>query len=247
VLITGVVHAAYFIALARCYERGDISVVYPVARGTGVAGAAAAGILLLGERAAALGVLGIVAICGGVLLISLSRPAIRQAERSGSEPGHAGAGGDDGGAGPRGRQGRRLWAEGLPPALLVGLIICSYTVVDKIGVATTDPLLYIYNMYLLSAVLVSLYQLFRRAPLVALPLTKFWVLILVVGFGSISAYLLVLFAFRIAPVSYAAAVREVSVVFGALLGFLLLGEAVRVRKILGILAILCGLALIRLA
>jgi drug/metabolite transporter (DMT)-like permease len=217
VLITGVVHAAYFIALARCYERGDISVVYPVARGTGVAGAATAGIVLLGEQTAPSGVVGIAAVCGGVLLIGLSRT------------------------------GGRRWAHGLPTSMLVGAIICIYTVVDKIGVTTTDPLLYIFNMYVISAVIVGFYRLVRRERGAARLLAKNWPRSLVVGVGSMGAYLVVLFAFRIAPVAYAAAVREVSVVFGALLGFLLLGEPARIKKILGILSILCGLVLIRLA
>ncbi len=71
VLATGAIHAAYALLLGRAYERGALSVVYPIARGTGVAGTAALGVTLGFESLSALGAWSVVSVCGGVLLIGL--------------------------------------------------------------------------------------------------------------------------------------------------------------------------------
>lgn len=69
VLATGTIHAFYFFFLAKAYEHGDISVVYPIARGSAIAGTAIAACLLLQEKISLFGVAGISLISFGVLLL----------------------------------------------------------------------------------------------------------------------------------------------------------------------------------
>ena len=71
VAVTGVIHALYFLLLGGAYQRGEISVVYPVARGSGIALTALGGNLLLGEQIAWAGALGIGAISLGILALAV--------------------------------------------------------------------------------------------------------------------------------------------------------------------------------
>src|SRR5690242_580166 len=101
---TGLLHAAYFTLLAASYRHGELSVVYPLARGTGVAGTALFAWLVLGERPSALGALGVGSVCLGIVVLGL-----RQRDRPGR-------------------------SRSYHLALLVGLTITAYSVVDKLGV-----------------------------------------------------------------------------------------------------------------
>src|SRR4030042_2843895 len=69
ILATGTIHAFYFFFLAKAYEHGDISVVYPIARGSAIAGTAMAACLFLQEKISLFGVAGISLISLGVLLL----------------------------------------------------------------------------------------------------------------------------------------------------------------------------------
>ena len=109
-LATGAIHAIYFALLAWAYEHGEISMVYPVARGSGVGLTALAGWVLLSEDISLLGAAGI----GGILcgIFALGAPALMR-----------------GG----GRRSFKL-------ALCVGLSIVAYSIVDKIGVGHMSPI-----------------------------------------------------------------------------------------------------------
>jgi multidrug transporter EmrE-like cation transporter len=118
------IHAVYFFALGRAYATGDLSLVYPVARGLGVALVPPLAFLFLDERLSAVGALGIVLVVAGIIRMGvLSRaPAVRL---------------------PRERGPR---AAGLVWAILTGLTVAAYSVVDKAGVALVHPLAYISLM-----------------------------------------------------------------------------------------------------
>ena len=72
ILATGIIHAVYFFALAKAYEHGDISVVYPISRGSGIAGTAIIAYLLLQEKISFIGASGILLISLGTLLLGLT-------------------------------------------------------------------------------------------------------------------------------------------------------------------------------
>lgn len=115
--VSGLVELAYFHTLSAAYRRGDVSSVYPVARGTAPVLAALAGVLLLGERLAPLQVAGVVALLAGIWL---ARPP----------PG-----------GPV--SGRSA----LAPALLTGVLIAVYTTIDRLGVRLGPFWLYAWAVF----------------------------------------------------------------------------------------------------
>jgi drug/metabolite transporter (DMT)-like permease len=132
-------------------------------------------------------------------------------------------------------------------AVLVGATITGYSIVDKLAVKHVHPVLYISGLFSLAALLLAPYVLryHRSACLYAYRHLK--LAIGLIGVGSIGTYLLILFVFRLGPVSYIVAAREFAVVIGAILGFVLLKEPLTVRKGLGIAAITLGLGLVKVA
>jgi drug/metabolite transporter (DMT)-like permease len=132
-------------------------------------------------------------------------------------------------------------------ALLVGAIITGYSIVDKQAVGTIHPVVYISGMFTLTASLLAPYVLCHKHTACRYALRHLPGYIGLIGLGSIGTYLIILFAFRLGPVSYIVATREFAVVVGALLGVVFLKEPLTTRKLLGIVAITCGLVLVKLA
>ena len=211
---SGAVQAAYFVLLAKAYETGEVGVVYPVARGTGVLGTAVLASALLGERAGPGPLAGIACVVLGVF-------ALARASHQGS-------------------------AKALPYALATGATISVYSLLDKRGVALANPFLYISGLFFIYILLLTPYMLafkkreLRRAWRERRPAAVF------IGLSAFSTYLLVLFAFRLAPVSLIVPFRELSVVIGAILGAVFLREAWSARKTVGLAAVAAGLILIKL-
>ena len=214
---TGVIHAGYFWLIAKAYRNGEISLVYPVARGTGVAGTAVLALLWLREVPALIGVLGIAIICLGTALLG------------------------------SGQRGQREAIAAFLYALGIGLTIALYSVVDKLGVRTVHPIVYISSMFTLTALILFPYMRLRQWPECRDALHQLKTYIGIIGIGSIGTYLMILFAFRLGPASYIVAVREFAVVIGALLGLIFLGEQMTVRKAIGMTAIVCGILLVKTA
>ena len=217
ILTTGIIHAWYFGLLARAYAAGDISVVYPVTRGTGVAGTAVVAGWWLHERLSLPGIFGILMVCVGAALIGWSQPQ-----------GH-------------GTLRAYLYA------LLVGISIIGYSVVDKLAVQHVHPVLYISGMFSVAALLLAPYVLWRQRSAAVLSALPWRLDVWLIGLGSLVTYLLILFAFRLGPASYIVASREFAVVIGSGLGIVVLKERLTARKGLGIAAITLGLVLVKMA
>jgi drug/metabolite transporter (DMT)-like permease len=217
ILGTGAIHAVYFFALSRAYRYGDISVVYPIARGSGVAGTAIAASILLRENVSSVGAGGIFLIVTGTILVGLRFSYHREHYR------------------------------GVLFAMLVGLMIVCYSILDKIAVTGVNPVVYIFGMFLVTALIVSPYLLTKCRDEIAHAWRNYKRYSLMIGIGSMATYLIILFTFRFAHVSYVVAAREIAVAIGALLGFSLLGEAISIRKVIGIAAIVGGLVILRMA
>jgi drug/metabolite transporter (DMT)-like permease len=216
VLATGLLHAAYFALLSWAYEQGEISLVYPVARGSGVALTGLLAWLVLSEAISWQGTSGIALIFSGILM--LGSPALL-------------------GKGP---------AHGFKIALLVGLTIAGYSLVDKTGVGYVDPLLYMAAQWLLGTCLLAPFVLRRHGRVLAERARTRKGYIALIGFGSVATYFLILHAFTQGPVSYIVAARESSVVIGALLGFVFLKEPFAPWKIFAIAAMVAGLVFLKL-
>ena len=221
---TGVLQAGYFLFLQFGYRVGDLSLVYPIGRGTGALLSALAGVLILGERPGPVVIAGILLIVAGIVAIGM--PA-RGAGRTQAGP-----------AAPRP-------ASGVAFALYTGAFIASYTVWDKyaVGPLHTPPLLQGYAAF---PVMTALF-----APLAVRDRTKLsqvWTAyrVQVIGAAVLAplAYILVLVALSFSPVSSIAPAREVSILFGVLLGRRMLGEAGLGRKLIGAAAIVAGIVAI---
>jgi uncharacterized membrane protein len=214
VLVTGIIHAVYFFALAKAYEHGDISIVYPIARGSGIAGTAIIACLLLQEEISSVGTVGILLISLGTLLLGLTN--IRQ-------------------------------KRGIFFSLLVAIMIIGYSIVDKLGVGIIHPLGYIFGLVLLTTIFLAPYILINRRGELLSAMKNMKKYSLIIGLGSGGTYLIILFVFQMAQVSYVVAAREMAVVIGALLGFIFLKEQFSAQKVLGIMGIVIGMILIRMA
>ena len=217
ILGTGLFHCFYFILLARCYEQGEISYVYPVARGTGVAGTALTAHVLIGENITWMGFSGICAIAGGILFLGLKSTGSLHSRNTGVL------------------------------ALSVGGCIVGYSLVDKLGVGTVHPVFYIFSMFFLTAFLCVPYVLHKHGweCIEAIRTSKRY--IAVIGLGSMGTYLIILYTFRTGQVSYIVALREFAVVIGSVLGVVFLKEPLTWKKAAGIAAIVAGLVLLKLA
>lgn len=220
VLASGVLHVVYFVVLLRGYRKADLTVVYPLARGSGPLLSSLVAIVFLGERISALGLAGIVSVVGGVFLIAGGPRLLRDS----SDPAV-----------------RVRVHKGMFYGLLTGLLIASYTVVDGYAVKwlLMSPVLVDYMGNFVRVALLAPTVLRDRATAWRLWLGQ-WRHALVVAMFSPVAYVLVLYAMRQAPLSHVAPAREVSMLFAALIGGHLLGEGDRFMRLLGALLIAAG-------
>ena len=209
---TGIVHSGYFMFLQQGYRLGDLSVAYPIGRGTGAMLATVAGIVLLGERPAPVAIAGIIAILAGVVLIGY----------------------------PHGKQ--RASAGALAFALATGALVACYTVWDKYAVANlhTEPVFQGYAGFSIMTMVITPFVLRDRARL-----GEVWRASRpqVIGAAVLSplTYFLILVALSFTAVSTVAPAREISVLFGVLIGRQLLGEGGVVRRLIAGAAIVAGI------
>lgn len=218
VLGTVLLHAIYFFALGRAYRLGDLSLVYPIARGTGVALAATLALFFFGERLSPMGTLGVALVVLGIFSLHW---------------------------GPRLSRARVL-GPGTAWALITGLAIAGYSLVDKAGVGRLHPLLYIGLMEV-GASLLLLPAVLARPDLLRREWRTNWRTIVLVAVMSPSGYLLVLFAFQLSKTGYVVAAREISIVFSALIGGLVLREGARGRRLAGAAVVAAGVVCVALA
>lgn len=211
--ITGVLNIAYFLLLGEGYRVGDLSLVYPLARGSGALLAVLGGIVFFGERPSGVALAGAALIISGIVAMSWTRRE------------------------PSPERGRAVFF-----ATCTGLCIAAYTLVDKRGVSLVTPVLYGYGIEVARCAMLAPLTVTTAARRSAVreALTTQTRAVVAVGVLSPAAYMLVLGALSIAPVSHVAPAREVSILFGALLGLRLLKEADPLRRLFGAGAIVAG-------
>lgn len=212
-----ILQLAYFLLLQRGYRLGDVSIVYPLARGTGPLLSVVFAIVLFGERPTALELAGAGIVIVGVVIIGFAGGRSRLADNR----------------------------VGILYGLLVGVVIACYTLWDANAVtnASLPPIGYYWVSLLAQLVAFTPWALTRPAETRALARSH-WVAVLVVGILAPLAYLLILFAFTLAPVALVAPAREVSVVLVAIGGWLMFREPHPVQRIVGAIVVLAGVALL---
>jgi uncharacterized membrane protein len=208
--ISGVIEAAYFIFLSAAYRRGDLSLVYPLARGSAPLLAVLVGIGLLGERLGPLATLGVGLLLVGILAVSRPWRALTAA-----------------GAAHRGAVGF---------ALLTGASIAAYSAVDRVGVRIVEPWLYGAMLAVFAVTFLAIaVAAGRRMGIVASPApgspgSSSLGRDAVAGVLSLTAYFLILIAYSLAPLAAVAPLRESAVVLAAAWGSIRLGEAAGRRE-----------------
>lgn len=235
VVASGVLHVLYFVVLLRGYRQADLTVVYPLARGTGPLLSSLVALLWLGESISFLGALGIAAVVMGVFLIAGGLKLIAEWRRV--DP-----------LGDAQQAAQRLRRAGVRYGVLTGLFIASYTVVDgyAVKVLWMSPILLHYFESLVRLVFL-MPVVMRDRPTAWTLWRQQWKYALMVGIITPISYVLVLYAMQSAPLSLVAPAREVSMLFAALIGGHLLGEGDRWLRLLGALLIAGGVMMLGLA
>jgi drug/metabolite transporter (DMT)-like permease len=203
-LLSAAIEVAFFVLLSAAYRRGDLSVVYPIARGTAPLLAVLIGVAVLGERLAPVGWLGVGLLLGG--LITLQRPwrVVRRAA------------------------GGRVRDSAVPFALATGVAIAGYSAVDRVATQLIAPWLYAALLWPAMAVglgvlVVALDARRRRRGLAPEPIDRGRAAL--GGVLTLGAYLLVLGALAIAPLAAVAPLRESAIVLASGWGVWRLREA----------------------
>lgn len=229
VLLSGVFETAYLITLTKAYEVGDLSLVYPIARGIAPLAVTPFAVLVLGERVSPSGLLGIALVVGGIFVTHSSMFSL--AARAGARISIA-----EGGGSPR-------TAAAVLLAALTGVMIAAYSLVNKVGVQTVPVVLYAFLVLFIDLCLLTVVLRLRGGfawPGAGPPRWR----AVAIGVLMLGAYLAVLAALSLAPVSYVVAGREVSIVVTALAGALVLRERHSPRRIAGAAVIFAGLIVI---
>lgn len=222
-----VLHALYSECLQRGYRVADLSVVYPVARGTGPLVSFVGAIFVLGEHPSLIATAGALSVVAGVLVLAGGRRLWRELR------------------GPRGARGTLVG--GLYWGGLTGLLIASYTLNDgyAVKVLLIPPLLVDYVGNLFRSVVLAPRALRDRANL-APEFRRFWKEAIGVAILGPTGYILVLYAMTMAPVSHVAPAREMSMMIGAWFGARLLGEGRVMQRVFGAALIVAGVAALAL-
>ena len=211
--------AIYFILLSNAYTDNDFSLIYPIARGTAPAFIMLWSVLFLHEELTIGGMFGIgLIVCG---MIAIGATSLRNAQEN------------------------RIHLRGILIALSVALVISFYTLVDGAAVQNGSSLSYGLLMFTLVPLLTTPYNIRRygwkhfasawkgeRNP------------IILAGVLGVTAYLIALFAYTLAPVGYSGSIRQVSVVIGAFLGWQYLGEKMGGMRVIGAVVIFIGILVI---
>jgi drug/metabolite transporter (DMT)-like permease len=223
--VTGCLHGVYGLSLSRGYRLGDLSSVYPISRGVGLALIPLAAALLLDESISAIAVIGIAMIAVGVYSLHIEPHAVRDL----AAPFRAVNG-------PAGRT-----------AVLTGVLIATYSLWDKHALDELSPV--VLNQFAMTghAVITTTVALTRNPVDVRWEWRSRAWSIMAAGVLIQLAYLLILAALETSRVSYIAPSREVGIVFGAALGVMFLGEGLGNWRIWASFAIVAGVIVLAVA
>lgn len=207
-----VIHLGYFVLMALAYRAGDLSLVYPLTRGTAPALTAVAAIALLNEWPTWGAWTGIALICIGVLLL------VADARRPG---------------------GARAASVGF--ALTNAAVVVLYTLLDGTGARLSgQPFSYTAWMLLLTAGLLFVVAMIVGKRRTIQHLARGWRIGVVGGGCTFASYALALWAMTHAPIALVAALRETSIVFGVALAACVLKERITPLRYASIVAIVAG-------
>jgi drug/metabolite transporter (DMT)-like permease len=214
-VVSAVIHTGYVLGLMNSYRLGAFNQVYPIARGTSPLLVAVGAYVVAGEHLGALPLAGVAVLAFGLISLAVSAGRLTRSE-----------------------------FPAIGVAVLTGITIASYTVVDGVGVrAAHNPYAYAGLMFALQGLVFPVIAVFRR-PAALWRDTPAVSRGLLAGALSVVAYGIVLWAQAKAPLAEVAAIRETSVIFAALIGMAFLNERFGARRIAAAAVIATGIVLI---
>jgi drug/metabolite transporter (DMT)-like permease len=217
------VHVLYYTFLLKAYSYGDLSHTYPIARGLGPLLVALVSGQLIGEHLRAQDIVGVVLLSAGLVALALPIKGVIAA--------------------PGGRHGLATLF-----AVLTGVTIAAYIIADGMGVRAAGPtfehrLSYIAWLCVLEGPWLLVLAIVLRPQSVWSHLRRTWWRGAIGGLVANTGYGIAIYALVLGPMAHVAALRETSVLFGALMGTLLLGEPFGMRRVIAAAVIVCGLLL----
>ena len=216
-LASGLIHMAYQLFLAYAYEQGDLSRVYPIARGAAPLITAIVAAMFLADEMTVTEYLGVCVLGLGIAFMA-SGVLLRQ------ESLHL-----------------------LPYAFGAAIATAGYTLADGLGARVSgDPLQYVGWLMILSAVFYTPAAVFLKGPVVLQASRKDWMLGMIAAAASFAAYAIAVWAMTVAPLVLVAALRETSILFAVLIGWLVFGDKMDRTKVIATGLIIAGVVLTRL-
>ena len=216
-IAAGCTHFGYKFFLSTAYEKGDLSRVYPIARGAAPMAVALVGAVFLGDVVSAMEYAGITVLGAGIIWMA------RGVFTGGEE--------------------RRL----LPLALGSAAATATYTLIDGLGArASGEAVGYVAWVFVADGLIFALGMLGLKGRAVLPPLGRAWAVGALASAASFGAYGVSVWAMTVAPIALVAALRETSILFAVLIGWLAFGERMDRGKALSALLIVSGVVLTRL-
>ena len=222
---SSVVHVLYALSLARAYEQGDLSLVYPIARSAPIFVLLWA-TLIWREAMSPLGIIGVVVIVFGAYVLQVRGFSKRRSATSTQGIFHD---------------------RSLKYAWLTALLVAAYSLIDDRAVSLIDPAVFLLLYGSLTCAILTPILLATRRSSVEREWRLRWPLILVAAAASTGSYLLALFALQLDQVSYVAGVRQVSILFGVILGWRVLKEPHGRSRLVGAVIMVFGILMIGLS
>jgi drug/metabolite transporter (DMT)-like permease len=214
-----ILHLAYYIGLTEAYRTGDLSQVYPIARGAAPLMTALISTTVVGESIGLYGWVGILTLVAGVFLLSIRG----------------------------GRDLARIDRRAVGFAFFTAVTICGYSLVDGLGARISgNPHAYAALLFVIDGFCMAILALWWRGQSLVADARIYWKTGLFGGALSIISYWIAIWAMTVAPIAMVAALRETSVLFAAIIAVFILKEPLRAARVVAALMIVCGLALIKL-
>jgi drug/metabolite transporter (DMT)-like permease len=216
-LASGVIHTCYQLNLGYAYEHGDLSRVYPIARGTAPMIVLVVSALFLSDTMTPTEVVGVIVLGLGIMVM------VRGVFTSG--------------------ESRRM----LPYALGAAAATAGYSITDGMGARTAgDAVQYVGWLMMASAVLYVPAAVALKGTVIFRAAPKAWTMGCLAGALSFAGYAIAVWAMTVAPIALVAALRETSILFAVLIGWLVFGERMTWEKAVAALVIVAGVMLTRL-
>ena len=216
IFVSALLHLLYFFVLQRGYSKGDLSLVYPLARGTGPMLSTCAAIAFFGERPGTIAIMGAALVIVSVFYFS-------------------------GGTKLFGKKDETTAGWAMRYGIVCGVVIAAYTLWDKQAVAALliPPVILDWASSITRMLVLAPYAIKRWDEVKHQWRLNLKLAIGVAIFNPLS-YILVLTALVFTPVSYVAPAREISILFGTLMGTQILAEGHSKRRIISACIMIIG-------